>query len=117
MVAILFCFANLRIEISTITLPLFTCQITFTMKCLKPMAKVLKMAAILFCCQFEDQDPKITLGKQVFRIQHHQIALNHRSNYFYHKIPQTKGKNLEKWRAFCFVANLPITLKHLSNNF
>ena len=22
------------------------------------------MAAILFCCQFEDQYPKITLGKQ-----------------------------------------------------
>ena len=74
------------------------------------MAKVMKMAAILFCCQFEDQDPKITLGKQVFRIQHHQIAFNYLSNYFYHKIPQTKGKNFEKWRAFCFVANLRIKI-------
>ena len=56
------------------------------------MAKVMKMAAILFCCQFEDQDPKITLDKQVFRIQHHQIAFNYLSNYFYHKINNLKRR-------------------------
>ena len=42
----------------------------------------MEMAAILFCCQFEDQDPQITLGKQVFRNQRHQIAFNHLPNLF-----------------------------------
>ena len=48
----------------------------------KRRVKVMEMVAILFCCQFEDQDPKITLGKQVFRNQHHQIAFNHLPNLF-----------------------------------
>ena len=39
----------------------------------------MEMVAILFCCQFEDQAPKITLGKQVFR---NQIAFNHLPNLF-----------------------------------
>ena len=32
----------------------------------KRMAKVMKIAAVLLCCQFEDQDPKITLDKTSF---------------------------------------------------
>ena len=48
----------------------------------KRRVKVMEMVAILFCCQFEDQDPKITLGKQVFRNQHHQIAFSHLPNLF-----------------------------------
>ena len=98
---VMFCFcflyflANLRIKIpnsspvnkfskiSTIKWPFITCQVTFIMKCLlKRRVKVMEMVAILFCCQFEDQDPKITLGKQVFRNQHHQIAFNHLPNLF-----------------------------------
>ena len=67
---------NKFFEISTIKLPLITCQITFYHEMPKRRVRVMEMAAILFCCQFEDQDPKVTLGKQVFRNQHHQIAFN-----------------------------------------
>ena len=55
-------------EISSLRLPVITCQIYFNMKCLERRAKIKKMAAILFCCQFEDQDPKITLGNNFFEI-------------------------------------------------
>ena len=42
-----------------------------------------KMVGILFCCQFEDQDPKITLGKQSFFLnQQPDITFKHLSNHF-----------------------------------
>ena len=60
----------------------------------------MEMAAILFCCQFEDQDPQIirSVHKQMFL--NRQIAFNHLPNLFEHEMPQRRAKILKNGGHF-----------------